>query len=308
MNNMSNNKLEQKIAIIGAGAVGSTVAYSAMVKNLAAEIILVDLNKDKERGEVLDMSDALSFCETNIVRVGEYKDVADSDIIILTAGVAQKPGEGRLDLVTKNKSIVSSIFKEIGNIKSTAIVVVVSNPVDVITYLVQEISGLPKNQVFGTGTCLDSARLRSNLAKRLNVDGKQIDGFVLGEHGDGEFVAWSTVNIGGKPIAEILSPEEMNNVYEEVKNEVYEIIKLKGATYYGIAMAVVDILEALILNQNKILPVSYRLENYNGVSDVCLGATAVVGSSGIIKSWPIELNEIEQNKFQDSAKKIKEYI
>jgi len=305
---MINEKLKQKIAVIGAGAVGSTTAYTLMVKNLVSEIILVDINKDREEGEVLDMCDALSFSETNIVKAGDYKSVRDADIIILTAGVAQKPGENRLDLITKNKAIISSIFTEVGELKPSAIVIVVSNPVDILTYLVQEISGLPKNQVFGTGTCLDSARLRSNLSKRLNIDSKQIDGFVFGEHGDSEFIAWSTVSVGGKSIKEILSLDEMKVIEEEVKNEVYKIIKKKGATYYGIAMAVTDIIEALILDQNKILPVSSRLDNWNGVSGVCLGATAVVGASGIIKPWPIELNEEEKNKLQISANKIKEYL
>lgn len=305
---MENEKLKQKIAVIGAGAVGSTTAYTLMLKNLVAEIFLVDVNKEKEQGESLDMSDAMSFSETAGVKAGDYKDVKDADIIILTAGAAQKPGETRLDLVAKNKAITTSIFKDIGEIKSSTIIVVVSNPVDVITYLVQEISGLPKSQVFGTGTGLDSARLRSNLAKRFDIDSKQVDGFVLGEHGDSEFVAWSTVSIAGKPIKEILKEDEMNKIEEEVKNEVYEIIKDKGATYYGIASVVTDIVEALMLDQNKILPVSYRLDNWNGVSDVCLGSTAVVGSSGIVKPWPIELTDEEKIKFQESAKKIRQYL
>lgn len=305
---MSNEKLKGKIAIIGAGAVGATTAYSLMIKNLAAEITLIDLNKDKEIGEVLDISDGLSFSETGSIKAGEYKDVKDCDILILTAGVAQKPGESRLDLVTKNKSIISSIFKEIGELKSSTVVIVVSNPVDILTYLVQEISGLPKSQVFGTGTCLDSARLRSNLSRRFNIDSKQIDGFVFGEHGDTEFVAWSTVSVGGKPINEMITKDEMNKIHEEVKNEVYEIINKKGATYYGIAMTVADIVEAIIHDQNKILPISYRLENWNEVSGVCLGATAVVGSVGVVKPWPIELQEDEKIKFKESAEKIKKYL
>ncbi len=305
---MNDEKLRRKIAIIGAGAVGSTTAYSLMIKNLAAEIILIDVNKDKEQGEVLDMSDALCFADTGCVKAGSYTDVKSADIIILTAGVAQKPGETRLDLVSKNKAIVSSIFKEIGEIKQNAIIIVVSNPVDIITYQVQEISGLPKNQVFGTGTSLDSARLRFNLAKHFNVDAKQVDGFVFGEHGDSEFVAWSTVNIAGKKIAESLNEQEMEKISEEIKNEAYEIIKEKGATYYGIAMTILDIVEAIIFDQNKILPVSYRLSDWNGVSDICLGATAIVGSGGIVKAWPIELTEAEKIKFQASAEKIREYL
>ena len=305
---MTNEKLKQKIAVIGAGAVGATTAYTLIIKNLAAEIILIDINEDKEQGEVLDMSDTLSFSETGSIRDGDYKDAKDADIIILTAGVAQKPGETRMDLVKKNKEITSCIFREIGEIKPSTIIIVVSNPVDVITYLVQEISGLPKSQVFGTGTSLDSARLRSNLSKRFDVESKQVDGFVLGEHGDSEFVAWSTVNIGGKPIKEMLKEDEINKIAEEIKNEAYEIIKKKCATYYGIAMVVVDIVEALIFDQNKILPVSYRLENWNGVDNICLGAPAVVGSTGIIKSWPIELTEKEKEKLKESAEKIKQYL
>ncbi len=305
---MTNQKLKNKIVVIGAGAVGSTIAYSLMIKNLTSDITLVDVNKEREQGEVMDISDALSFSETSTINAGDYDSVKDADIIILTAGAAQKDGESRLDLITKNKNIVNSIFKEIKEIKKSAIILVVSNPVDILTYLVQEIVDLPHNQVFGTGTALDSARLRSNLSKRFNIDSHQIEGFVLGEHGDSEFIAWSTVSIGGKPITEMLNTEEMTKICDEVKNEVYEIIKEKGATYYGIGMTVVDIVEALMLDQNKILPVTYRLNDYNGVSDICLGSTAVVGSSGIIRPWLIELNQEEKEKFQESAKKIKEYL
>jgi L-lactate dehydrogenase len=302
------NNLKQKIAVIGAGAVGSTVAYTLLVKNLASEIVLIDINKEKMEGEVMDIRDGLSFSETQEVKTGDYKDAADADIIILTAGVAQKPGETRLDLVGKNKAIITSIFKEIGQIKSSSIVIVVSNPVDIIAYLAQEISGLPKNQVFGTGMGLDSARLRSNLAKRFNIESEQVDGFVMGEHGDSEFVAWSTVSIGGKMIKDMLSPEEMQNIEETVKKEAYEIINRKGATYYGIAMVVADVVEAISFNQNKIIPVSARLNNWNGVDNVCLGAPAVIGSVGVVKSWEVELTPAEKEKLQKSAEIIKQYL
>jgi L-lactate dehydrogenase len=306
MNNQNN--LKQKIAIIGAGAVGSTIAYTLMVKSLIAEILLIDINKEKEEGEVLDIDDCLSFSETSAVKIGNYKDASDADIIILTAGVAQKVGESRLDLVIRNKTIISSILKEIGPIKTSSIIIIVTNPVDIITYLVQENSNLPKNQVFGTGMGLDSARLRSNLARRFDVDSKQVDGFTLGEHGDSEFVAWSTVNIGGKKIDEMLSQEQKNDIEKSIKNEAYEIIKRKGATYYGIAMVTADIVEAILLDQNKIIPVSHRLDNWNGVSGICLGVPAVIGNMGVIKSWPIELTSIEKEKLQKSAEVIKEYL
>jgi L-lactate dehydrogenase len=297
-----------KISIIGAGAVGSTIAYTLMIKNLASEIILIDVNKEKEEGEVLDINDAISFSEVGKVKTGEYKDAKDSDILIITAGVAQKPGETRLDLASKNKQIIASIFKEIGEIKNSCIIIVVSNPVDIITYLVQNISGLPQNQVFGTGTGLDTARLRSNLAKHFSLDSAQVEGFILGEHGNSEFVAWSTVSIEGRSAESMLNQEEMNNIESEVKNEVYEIIKDKGATFYGIASVTADIVETIIFNQNKILPISLRLNNWYDISDVCLGVPAIVGKSGIVKYWPIELNQKEKEKLQKSAQIIKEYL
>jgi len=306
MNN--ENNLKQKIAVIGAGAVGSTVAYTLMVKNLGSEIILIDINNEKVQGEVLDIQDGLSFSEMENVKVGSFKDAADADILILTAGLGQKPGETRLDLVTKNKNIAISILKEIGQIKSSAIIIVVSNPVDIITYLVQEISGLPKSQVFGTGTSLDTARLHLSLAEFLKVDSNQVEGFVLGEHGDSEFVAWSTVNVGGKMIKEMLSGEQKKEIEEKIKKKAYEIINRKGATYYGIAMVVANIIEAIFFNQNKIFPVSCRLNNWNGVTGVCLGATAVVGNTGIVKTWEIELPEEEKVKLQKSAELIKQYL
>jgi len=306
MGNKDNSK--QKIAVIGAGAVGSTVAYTLVVKNLGSEIILIDINKEKVEGEVMDINDVISFSEVENIKVGSFQDANDADIIILTAGVAQKPGETRLDLVAKNKSIASFVFKEIGQIKSSAIIVVVSNPVDIITYLVQEISNLPHNQIFGTGMGLDSARLRSRLAKILNIDSEQVEGFTLGEHGDSEFVAWSTVSIGGKMVKGILSPEQMNEIEENVKKEAYEIINRKGATYYGIAMVVADIVEAILFNQNKIIPVSHRLGNQKGMNDVCLGFPAVIGNTGVVKSWPLKLTEEESKKLNKSAEIIKQYL
>lgn len=297
-----------KVAIIGAGAVGSTTAYTIMQKDIASEVSLIDINEQKEKGEVLDISDGLCFSETGCVRTANFKDATNADIIILTAGAAQKPGETRLDLVNKNKAIVTSIFKQIGKIKSTAIIIVVTNPVDIITYLVQEISGLPHNQVFGTGTGLDTARLHSALSHYLKINSQSISGFVMGEHGDSEFVAWSSVNIGGVPAKDLLNAEEMKNIENKVRNEVYEIINRKGATFYGIAMVVSDIVEAVLFNQYKVLPMSSRLNNWNGVSGVCLGAPTIIARQGVVKHWPAKLSGAEKKKFQNSAKTIKKYI
>jgi L-lactate dehydrogenase len=298
-----------KISIIGAGAVGSTIAYTTMIKNLASEIVLIDLNKEKQEGEVLDINDGLSFSESGKVIAGDYKDAKDSDIIILTAGVAQKQGETRLDLVFRNKEIAISIFKQIGEIKPSCIIVVVSNPVDIITNIVQEISGLPKNQVFGSGTCLDTARLRTIISEKFNISSEQVEGFMLGEHGDTEFVAWSTVSIEGKKATNLLSKEDMDSIENEIKNKAYNIISKKGATFYGIAMVVADIIEAIIFNQNKILPVSTQFDSMGDLcGNVCLGNPNIVGSGGIVKNWSIDITEEEKTKLKNSADTLKQYI
>lgn len=297
-----------KISIIGAGSVGATTAYTLMLKNLVSEIVLIDINKKKAEGEARDIDDCLSFTETSEIRTGDYNDARDSDIIILTAGVAQKPGETRLVLADKNKEITKSIFREIGELKSTCIVVVITNPVDVITHTVQEISGLPHNQVFGTGTSLDSARLRTAISQKLNLDSKQVEGFLCGEHGDSEFVAWSNVTVEGKPVTELLSEKDMDQMENYIKNEAYEIINLKGATFYGIASVVVDIVEAIALNQNKILPVSSRHEENDEIPKICFGYPCIIGTNGITKRWKINLTEEEKEKLLKSAKTIEQYL
>ncbi|MEK7644071.1 MAG: L-lactate dehydrogenase [Patescibacteria group bacterium] len=299
-----------KIAIIGAGAVGSTVAYAATLRNLAAEIILIDVNEAKEEGEVMDIADGLCFVETGCVKGAGFKDAADADVVVITAGLPQKIGETRLDLINKNAKILQSIFKAIGKLKKETIVLVVANPVDILTYLAQEISGLPKNQVFGSGTTLDTARLKTELGHHLRVSPQNIDGYVLGEHGDSEFVAWSSVTVGGTPIANIksVSNPDLKKMEDKVKKEAYEIINRKGATCYGIGLVVSNILEAILLNQHKILPISSRLSNWNGVSDICLGAPTVIGRGGVEYVWPLELNKEEKNKLLKSAETLKSYL
>lgn len=300
---------QSKIAIIGAGAVGSTIAYTLVIKTLAAEVVLIDVNENKKVGEVMDLDDGQCFSETGTVSGGDFKDAGDADVIVLTAGAAQKPGETRLDLVNKNKQICESIFKSIGKIKPTAIIVVVANPVDVITYLAQQFSGLPRSQVFGTGTALDTARLRTEVAKEFGVSPQSVSGFMLGEHGDTEFAAWSTVSIGGIPLKEFkISAKKLQTIEKRVKTAAYEIINRKGATYYGIAMSVTDILEAILFDQHKILPLSPYLDGCQGVKGMCLGVPAVLGRQGVEKIWPLKLPADEKKKFQDSAKTIKKFL
>lgn len=299
----------QKIAIIGAGAVGATIAYTLMLKNLAAEIMLIDVNEAKEEGEVMDIDDILSYVETGAIKGADFKDAADADIIVLTAGAAQKQGETRLDLVNKNKAICESIFKSIGKMKSTTIIIVVANPVDIITYLVQNISGLDSSHVFGSGTSLDTARLRTEIGKALGVSAKNVDGYVLGEHGDSEFDAFSTVSVGGISIKDLKLPKaKLKEIEEKVKNAAYEIINRKGATFYGIAMTVADIVEAILFNQHKILPLSVYLDGWNGINGVCLSVPAVLGRQGVEKIWPVKLSGSEKRRLQKSAKAIKKYL
>lgn len=299
-----------KIAIIGAGAVGATTAYASALRNMAAEVVLIDINDEKETGEVMDIRDGICLVETGCIKGGDFIDAADADIIIITAGLPQKPGETRLDLINKNKEILKSIFKGIGKIKQTAIVIMVANPVDVLTYLAQKISGLPKNQVFGSGTTLDTARLKAEIGRRLKVSPHSVDGFVLGEHGDTEFVAWSTVTVGGVPISKLkkFNTRDYKDMEEKVRKEAYEIISRKGATFYGIAVVLTDLVEAILYNQYKILPISSILTNWNGVSDVCLGAPTVIGRNGIEKIWPVQLTFGEKQKLKKSANTLKSYI
>jgi len=299
-----------KIAIIGAGAVGSTAAYATAIRNVAAEIVLIDVNEQKEEGEVMDIKDGLCMVETGCIKGGDFKDAADADVIVITAGLAQKHGETRLDLVKKNADILKSIFKQIGKIKNSAIVLMVANPVDVLTYLAQEISGLPKNQVFGSGTTLDTARLKAEVGKQLGVSPQSVHGYVLGEHGDTEFVAWSTVVVGGMPVAKLtqLKKEKYASIENKVRKEAYEIINRKGATFYGIALIIADILEAIIYNQHKVMPLSSRLTNWNGVNNVCLGSPAIIGRNGIERVWPLNLNASEKSKLKKSAETLKTHI
>ena len=210
---------QSKIAIIGAGAVGATTAYTATLKNLAAEILLIDVNETKEEGEVMDIADGLCLVETGCVKDASFKDARDADILVITAGAPQKPGETRLDLVKKNTEIQKSIFKQIGKLKSTAIIIMVANPVDILALVAQKISGLPRQQVFGSGTTLDTMRFRVALAKKLGVSPQSVHGYVLGEHGDSEFVAWSTVTVGGVPANKIknLSAKDKQEIEKKVK-------------------------------------------------------------------------------------------
>lgn len=297
---------QSKVAIIGAGNVGATVAYAITLKNIAAEIHLIDINEQKEKGEVMDIADGMCYVETGCVKGSDFKEAKSADVIIITAGVAQRPGDTRLDLLNKNKSILKSILKSIGKIKKDAILIIISNPVDILTHFAQLWSNLPKNQVFGSGTALDTARLKTKLAEEFDVSAQDVHGYVMGEHGDSEFVAWSSIHVGGAPIK--LNASKKKKIAHDVMRKAYEIIERKGSTFYGIATSAAELVEAILRNQKKILPVSTRVTKYNGVSDVCIGVPAVLGSRGIEKIWPLALTAEEKKSFKKSANVLKAYI
>ncbi len=300
----------QKIAIIGAGNVGSSAAYALIIKNIVSEINIIDLNEEKSKGEVMDIADGLSFVETGNIIGADFKDARDADIIIITAGQRQQPGDTRLNLVDKNKKVIESIFKKIGKIKKDAIIIVVSNPVDVLAYHAQKITGLPPAQVIGSGTALDTSRLRTKLAKEFNVSTKNIHGYIFGEHGDSEFIAWSSITVGGIPIKEIkgFNDKVAKKIEKEINRKAYEIIGLKGSTYYGIGLTVANIVEAIIYDQHLVLPVSSMVKNWNGVSDLYIGSLAIIGRNGVAGHWPLKLNSEEKKKLKKSAKIIKKYL
>jgi L-lactate dehydrogenase len=308
---MKTSFLKTKVAIIGTGAVGSTAAYASAIKNICSELILIDLNQKKEEGEVMDISNGLCFVETGCVSGADFKDAKDADVIVVTAGVPQKnEHESRLELVNKNKNILRSIFKSIGKLKKTAIVLIVSNPVDILTYEAKKITKLPAGQVFGTGTALDTARLRSHVGKHFGVSPQDVLGFVLGEHGDTSFVAWSTVSVGGVPVTELkgFTKKKAASIEKAVRKEAYEIISRKGATFYGIGLVIADMLESIFYDQKKIHPVSSPVSKWNGVSNISIGIPAVVGRAGVLKHWDLDLTKDEKKKLLHSAKTLKKYV
>lgn len=297
------------VAIIGAGAVGSTIAYALAIKNVVADILLIDVNEKMEEGQVMDIADTTSLIETGSVRRGEFRDAGQADIIVVTAGAPQKPGETRLDLVQKNTQILRSIFSSIGSIKPSTIVILVANPVDVLTYATHQITKLPPSQIFGTGTALDTARLRAHVGRACGVSPQAVQGYVLGEHGDSEFVAWSTVYVGGKPIKEVsgMNAARLRKIEQTVKKEAYAIIERKGATHFGIGMVTTDIIEAIVYDQQQVLPLSTVPSSGFGTLCVSLSLPVVLGRSGIERHWPIRLTGLEKASLKQSAKTLNTY-
>lgn len=308
---MSKQVDTRKAAMIGCGFVGSASAFALMQSGLFSELVLIDANHDKAEGEAMDIAHGLPFAGQMKIYAGDYDDIVDAAVIIVTAGAAQKPGETRLDLVNKNVNIFKSIIPEIAKRNYKGILLIVANPVDILTYTAVKLSGLPENRVIGSGTVLDTARLKYALGEHLEVDSRSVHSFIIGEHGDSEIVAWSSTNVSGIPVNDFCElrghfnhEEAMHRIADDVKNSAYDIIEKKGATYYGIAMAVKRICECIMRDEKSILPISSMMHGEYGISDICLSMPTVVGREGVETRVPIQLNEQEESALSASAEQL----
>lgn len=311
MSTIANNR---KVAIIGCGFVGSASAFALMESGLFSEMVLIDVDADRAEGEALDISHGTAFASPIDIYAGTYDDIADAGIVIITAGVGQKPGETRIDLVKKNVAIFKGILSEIRKREFAGILLVVSNPVDILTYVSVKLSGLPECRVIGSGTVLDTGRLKHIIGERLGVDPRNVHARILGEHGDSELIAWSSAHVAGIPLEDFYNMRVSDGSYEEfrretsdlVKNSAYEIIKKKHATYYGIAMAIKRICGAVVRDEKSVLSVSNYMQGEYGISDIALSTPCVVGADGIEVRIPPSLNYREQEQLKESAQMLQD--
>lgn len=305
----------RKGAVIGCGFVGSAIAFTLMQSRLFTELVLLDVNFDKADGEAKDIAHGIPFAGQMKIYAGTYDDIADAAVLIVTAGANQKPEETRLDLVNKNVAVYQSIIPEIAKREFQGILLVVSNPVDILTYAAVKIGGFPEQRVLGSGTVLDTARLKYALSEHLRVDSRSVHAFIIGEHGDSEIAAWSSANVSGIPVDDFCEmrghfnhEETMDRIAEKVKDSAYEIISKKQATYYGIAMVVKRICECIVRDEKSILPVSSMQHGIYGMEGIALSMPAVVGLKGVESHVPIALDEEEMEMLKRSADTLKEVI
>ncbi|MDR1103903.1 MAG: L-lactate dehydrogenase [Endomicrobium sp.] len=308
-------KLSPKVCIVGCGNVGMRYAYSMMIGGVAREMVLVDYNKNKAEGEAMDLSHGAPFVSPIKIYAGDYKDSANSDLVVITAGRGQKQGETRIDLIKGNAEIFKTIIPEIVKYSPKAIILVATNPVDILSYITYRISGKPSREIIGSGTVLDTARFRYLISKELNVDSRNIHASIFGEHGDSEFPMWSKAVIGDiffRDYFEAQNKEKgeqkLKEIFEDVRDSAYEIIEKKGETSYGIGLSLTKISKAILKDQNSVLPVSSLLEDYYGINDVYLSVPAIVHKNGIRQVMKIDFDKEELKALQNSAAKIKEVI
>lgn len=295
-----------RIVIIGVGAVGSTTAYTLLLRGRADELVLIDANHKKALGDALDMNHGMPFVGNAEVWAGTYEDCRDADIIIITAGAAQKPGESRIELLKRNVAIFESITTEVLKHNTGGILLIASNPVDIMSYFTWKKSKWPVNRVIGSGTILDSARFRYLIGHKLNIDPRSIHAHIIGEHGDSELPVWSLSNIAGSEI--LLTEEDKQEIFTNTRDAAYQIIDAKGATFYAIALALDRICTAILRNEEAVLNVSTLLHNYHGVSDVYLGVPCVVDRTGVREVLPLQINYQEKQLLNKSAEKLKDLI
>lgn len=297
-----------RVCIIGTGFVGSAIAYATMIQGLCSELVLIDINKEKCEGEAMDLEHGLPLLSIPMkVWAGTYDDCATADVIVITAGLAQKPGQTRLELAGINAKIVSGIIEEITKRTHDAIILMVANPVDVMTSVALKKSGLPSSQVFGSGTVLDSARFRYFLSEHFKVNSKSIHGYIIGEHGDSEVAYLSHTNISGEPLEQLKEYDSqiVRDIAEKTKKAAYEIIQKKGATYYGIGIAASEIIKSILQDAQCVFPVSTLITNQYGISEMCLSFPAVVGRGGVTRVLDLHLSDEEQKNLLASADSLK---
>ncbi len=307
-----------KISIIGTGYVGSTIAYTLTVMGVASEIVLVDINHEKAEGEALDIRQGTPFCGSCSVYAGKYEDMKDSNIIIFSCGVARKPGQSRLELAQVNVNITKSVIPEIEKYAPNAVVIIVSNPVDILTYTFHKFSNLPENQIIGSGTILDTARLRARLSEHFSINQKNVHAYVFGEHGDSSFVPWSIASISNVPIEECVDairldgekvePLDFAEVEEYVRRAGSRVIDRKGATFYAVSVSVCHICKALLSGIDTVMSVSTYMHGEYGISDVCLSTLNVVGHNGIRSKVHVKLKKDEIFRLRASANTLKDVI
>ncbi len=311
---MNDNHDLKKIVLIGTGLVGMSMAYSLLNTGGIDELVLIDIDEEKAIGEAMDINHGLPYSKSSLkVKVGNYSDCANADIVVITAGANQKPGQTRLELTVVNAKIMKNITKQIIASGFAGIIIVASNPVDIMTYVVKQISNLPANQVIGSGTILDTARLRYLLSEFLQVSVSNIHAYILGEHGDSSFVPWMNTYIGCKSLMEYIiemniDMNQLHQIYQEVREAAYEIIKRKNATYYGIGLALNRLIRAIMEDENAILTVSAYQEGEFKQQGLYIGVPAIINRQGIKKIVPLNLNDVDQQKFNQSCQTLKDII
>ncbi|QHE51184.1 L-lactate dehydrogenase [Pontibacillus sp. HMF3514] len=309
-----NQKSTNKVALIGTGFVGSSYAFALLNQGVTEELVMIDINRDKAEGDAIDLKHGLAFASPMKIYAGDYQDCRDADIVVITAGANQQPGETRLDLVEKNVKIFKSIVDSVMESGFDGIFLVATNPVDILSYATWKFSGLPKERVIGSGTILDTSRLRYLVGEEFDIDPRNIHAYIMGEHGDTEFPVWSHTTIGASNLREIVdmtereTQEKLEDIFVNVRDAAYHIIQQKGATYYGIAMGLVRITKAILRNENSVLTVSALLEGEYGQDDLYIGVPAIINREGIRKLIELPLNETEQDQFKHSAATLKQVI